>query len=121
MVDTVNKKGTVLEVIDVIEEHKGGDALGLYIGEHCSWTDYFVITTANSTTHLKSLHKFVRAYLKERNIEPLSRQKFIQDDTWILIDCGFFVIHMMSEETRTFYELEKLWFMGEVIYSSKSS
>ena len=57
MVDTANKKETVLEIIDVIEEHKGGDTVGLFIGAHCSWTDYFVIATASSSAHLKSLNK----------------------------------------------------------------
>lgn len=121
MVDTVNKKATVLEIFQVIEEHKGEDPVGLFIGEQCSWTDYFIIATATSATHLKSLGKHVKAFLKEREIEPLTRQRYLDDDSWILIDCGYFVVHIMSREKRDFYELEKLWFLGEVIYSSKSS
>jgi len=121
MVDTASKKDSVLKVIDIIEEHKGTDTMGLYIGDHCSWTDYFIITTVSSSTHLKSLYRFVRGYLKENNIELNSREKSIEDDSWVLLDCGYFVVHFMDNEKREFYELEKLWYMGEVIYSSKSS
>ncbi len=121
MVDTASKKETVLKIVEVLAEHKGNDILGLSIGDHCSWTDYFIIVTATSTAHLKSLHKYVRQFLRKHGIEPLSRQKVIEDDTWILIDCGCFVVHIMDKEKRLFYELEKLWYMGEVIYPSKSS
>ena len=44
------------------------------------------------------------------------------DSGWILLDCGNFIIHIMNQEKRAFYELEKLCFPGpEVSYSSKSS
>ena len=121
MVDTAIRKETVLDVIKLILDHKGIDVLGLSIGHVCSWTDYFIIATATSGTHLKSLHKYVRSFLKENGIETLGKHKYIEDDTWVLIDCGYFVVHLMDEEKRNFYELEKLWYMGEVIYSSKSS
>ena len=121
MVDTASKKDTVLKIVEVLAEHKGNNILSLFIRDHCSWTDYFIIVTASSTAHLKSLQKYVRQFLKTHGIEPLSRQKIIEDDTWVLIDCGYFVVHIMDEEKRLFYELEKLWYMGEVIYPSKSS
>ena len=121
MVDTASKKDTVLKIVEVLTEHKGNNILSLSIGDYCSWTDFFIIVTASGSAHLKSLQKYVRQFLKIHGIEPLSRQKIIENDTWVLIDCGYFVVHIMDEEKRLFYELEKLWYMGEVIYPSKSS
>ncbi len=39
----------------------------------------------------------------------------------MLVDCGSFVVHLMEREKRDFYELEKLWFMAEEVYSSSSA
>jgi ribosomal silencing factor RsfS len=43
------------------------------------------------------------------------------EEGWILLDCGRFVIHLMDQEHRAFYELEKLWFRSQALYSSNSS
>jgi ribosome-associated protein len=86
------------------------------------WTDYFVITTATSATHMKALGRHIREFLDERSVEPLRRRKQVTDDAWHLVDCGDFVVHVMSAESRAFYELERLWYSGtELYHSSKSS
>jgi ribosomal silencing factor RsfS len=39
----------------------------------------------------------------------------------VLIDCSSFVIHLMEQDKREFYELEKLWFSGKRLYESSGS
>ena len=121
MVDTA-KSDLVVELARMLEEHNGIDTVVLDIHEHSSWTDFFVISTARSATHMQGLFRFVRRFLSDHKIEPLRRHKRVSDDGWLLVDCGNFVIHLMSEEVRAFYELERLWFSGVVLFhSSKSS
>jgi ribosome-associated protein len=43
---------------------------------------------------------------------PDDEQEFDADD-WKLLDCGDFVVHLMSSRAREFYDLEKLWFQAE--------
>ena len=121
MVDTV-KSETVRALAEFIEEHQGDGTIALDISEQSSWTDFFVITTVRSKTHMRGLVRYVKEFLQQRDISEMRRHKKISDDGWMLIDCGDVVIHLMEQDVREFYELERLWFAGKVIYqSSKSS
>ncbi len=122
MADTVKTKENVLEIARLLEDHKGQDTIALYIGKQSSFTDYFIITTVNSEAHLKGLNRELMNYLSSKSIKPFHRTKGISEENWLLIDCGDFVIHLMNSEMRKFYELERLWYMGNTVFhSSKSS
>jgi len=120
MDDTV--KNDVLAIAGILEEHRAEQVVALYIGEMSDWTDYFIISTVRSAAHLKGLLRRLNEYLNERSITPLKPRKLHNRDAgWVLIDCGQFVVHLMDREHREFYELEKLWFKNQPVYSSKSS
>lgn len=120
MEDTV--RNDVLDIARLLEDHRAEQVTALYIGEMSDWTDYFIITTVRSTAHLKGLLRMLNEAFLEKSITPLKSRKLHNRETgWVLIDCGRFVIHLMDREHREFYELEKLWFKNELIYSSKSS
>jgi len=115
-------RNSVLEIARLLEEHRGEDVKALYIGGMSSWTDYFIISTVRSSTHLRGLLRSLEEYLSEHQIQPLTpRKRSRRDEGWILIDCGDFVVHLLDQQHRDFYELEKLWFRNELIYSSESS
>ncbi|MDX9801412.1 MAG: ribosome silencing factor [Spirochaetia bacterium] len=123
MEDIANRKEKVVKIAEFIDTLKAADTIVLDLTKHgSSWTDYFIITTVNSAVQLKGIYKQLQAELEVQGIDPLWRQKRIDNDKWVLIDCEYFVIHLMDRESRDFYELEKLWFNSEIIYQiSKSS
>ncbi|MFW5711603.1 MAG: ribosome silencing factor [Spirochaetia bacterium] len=121
MVDTVKSRDAAMEVGQMIDEHKGENTVVIDVREQSSWTSFFVISTVNSVGHLKGLTRRIKNFLTEKDVNVLHRHKRIADDGWELIDCGFMVIHLMSQEMREFYDLEKLWFSGETVYQSSSS
>jgi ribosome-associated protein len=112
-----------LAVARLVEEHLGEDVLVLDVGEAAGWTDYFVIATVGSSTRRRGVLRALGAYLEARDIVPLNHRRHQADEGegWILLDCGRLVIHLMDPEARAFYELEKLWFRSQALYSSKSS
>ena len=121
MEDTV-LNNTAIEIAQFIDDHKGLDTKVIDIKDQNSWTNVFIITTVNSHTHLQGIFKYLRKFLSQKGISILHRQKKITDQGWFLIDCGFIVIHLMNKDKREFYDLEKLWFSGKLLYqSSKSS
>ena len=84
-----------------LEDHKCTDVLVIDMENECSWTDAFVIGTVSSVGHLRGV---VHQLWGELN-----------DLGWELIDCGDIVIHLMSDELRSFYNLEKLWKATETL------
>ncbi len=96
-------------------EKKAIDPKVLELGELIGITDYFLICSASSGRQVRTIvdeiEKSVKGTLglRPRGVEGLS------DASWVLIDYGSVVIHVMSEEARAFYALEKLWSDAQLI------
>ena len=102
-----------LEIAKLLQDEKASDVTVLNVSGLNSWTDYFVIATVNSATHSQGLYKSVKDYVAENAMEiHRTTRKSPQGDDWNLVDLGNVVVHLMSEEARGFYELEKLWHAG---------
>jgi len=111
---------------NLLREHKGADVLVLDLREMAAWTDFFVIATATSNTHLDGLERHIKEFCNERGIEILRRSRKpnvshrmritagarSQEDEWRIIDLGSTVIHLMSRQAREFYDLERLYSMA---------
>ena len=110
-------KEKAIEIAQLLKDYKAQAIIGLDVSQLNSWTDYFVIATTNSATHSKGLFKQIKDYIKENDLEMIvPKQKIPDGFDWSLIDLGIIVIHLMSEEARDFYNLEKLWQAGEQIF-----
>ena len=105
-----------VEIAKLITDGKGRNVTLLDISGLNSWADYFVIATVTSSAQQQGLAKQIKDYIKENDLEihPTNRRSPNGED-WELIDLGNIVIHLMSEQAREFYNLEKLWFKGKVI------
>lgn len=92
-----------------LTDHKGQEVSLIDVSEDCSWTDCFIICTVTSLGHLRGLAHEIWAEIDSLGLQVNNRHKAVGDDGWELIDCGDIVIHLMSQEMRDFYSLEKLW------------
>lgn len=95
-------------IVSILNDNKAKDIDTLAISNISDFADTMIICTATSTRHCSSLHKNLVDELKELGISPLNRHN-ASDQRWVLLDYCDVVVHIMLEETRHFYELEKLW------------
>ena len=73
-----------------------------------SITDYMVIVTGTSSTHLKALADSVSKSVKDAGQEVLGMEGKLASE-WVLVDLGGVVLHLMLAPVRTLYNLEELW------------
>ena len=94
---------------DQAMEKLGGDVVALNVRDISSVADYFIIVTATSVPHLKAL----TGHLEEEVKKEFQRRALAVDgepsSEWVLIDFGSVLVHIMGEEARSKYDLERLW------------
>ena len=91
-----------------LDDRKGVDIALLEIAEVTTLADHFLICTGTSNTHVKALCDSVEEALDNAG-EPALRREGHRGGTWVLLDYGCLVVHVFTEETRQFYDLERLW------------
>ena len=109
-----------LELGKLLDEHRGIKVMVLDMRPLEFWTDFFVIATVTSNTHLSGLERHVKDFVRENDLEILHRSRRpAANDDWCLLDLGGIVIHLMTAEVRSFFELERLWGAAPLIYEGK--
>ena len=116
-----------VELGKLLADHHGADVVVMDMRNLNFWTDFFVITTVTSNTHLMGLERHIKDFVRDNGLEILHRSRRPKiDDEWCLLDLGGIVVHLMTARVRSFFELERLWSAASLIYqgeahSSKSS
>ena len=85
------------------------DILVLDVGGVLGIAEMFVIASAGNTRQSKAVADEVELRLAEFDGSKPLRTEGMDDRQWILLDYGDIVVHVFVEETREFYELERLW------------
>ena len=91
-----------------LDGKKGKDIKLIRIDKITTLAEYFVICTGTSNTQINALGDEVEKELTLAGEEPLHREGY-RGGTWVLLDYGCVVVHVFMEETRKFYDLERLW------------
>lgn len=94
--------------ISVLEDLKGIDIAIIDVKSLTSLTDYMIICTGRSTTHLQAIAENLVMKAKSQHLSFIHREGD-RDSDWVLIDLGDVVVHVMLANTRSFYSIEELW------------
>lgn len=109
-------------VLERLDDLKAQDVTVIDVKGKSPLTDLLVIATGTSTRHVKSLADAVEMKAKEAGHMPLGSEGE-NGSEWVLVDLNDIILHVMTAETRDFYNLEKLWGVGarETENSSESA
>jgi ribosome-associated protein len=98
----------VARAVDLLFDRKANDVVVMDLREVSSATDYFVVASGTSDTHVSSIADHVVDELKKEGNRPLNVEGE-RGGRWILIDYFSFVVHVFHPAAREFYQLERLW------------
>jgi ribosome-associated protein len=102
----------IKDLLVLLEKKEAIEPVVLNMSKTRLLTDYFVICTANSNIHMKSLRDEVVEFFNEKGKEIIYYDRGEGYD-WILIDAGDIVVHIFTKSAREFYDLEHLWIDAE--------
>jgi ribosome-associated protein len=71
-------------------------------------TDYFVIASGTSDTHVRAVAEHVMEQLKKEGVR-VHHVEGLTQGRWVLLDYIDFVVHVFHPTLREFYQLERLW------------
>jgi ribosome-associated protein len=95
-------------VVDASEDKKANYVSTLDLRGKTLIADFFVICSGTSNIHIRAIADGIMEALEKLG----HRQKALEgysEASWILLDYGDVIAHIMSEEQRDFYKLERLW------------
>lgn len=90
------------------EEKKGEDVLLLDVSKLTIISDYFLIITARSHSQIQAIANNIEEKLAKFNYKLMSKEGFVMN-SWVVLDFGNLVIHIMRKEERDYYKLERFW------------
>src|SRR4051812_9726958 len=93
-------------------EHKANDVVILDLRDVSDMTDFFVIASGTSDTHVRALGEHVLEELKREGAGTGAAAHHVEGLTqgrWVLLDYVDFVVHLFHPTLRSFYQLERLW------------
>ncbi|MBN1232373.1 MAG: ribosome silencing factor [Candidatus Coatesbacteria bacterium] len=91
----IEKKAMDLNVIDLREME--------YV------TDFFIIATGFNEVHIQAIADHILRLTKGTIYKPWHKEGITPGSTWVCLDFGDIVFHIMSKEKRNYYNLESLW------------
>lgn len=97
-----------VETARALSDKKAEHVVLLHVTRVSPITDYMLLATATSRPHLEALEVELDKAAKEFNLKPLHRAR-PQSDVWRVVDYGGVIVHIMTEEARRLYALEKIY------------
>ena len=92
----------------ILDNKKAKDLTAIHTTEQTILSDYFLICTGTSTTHVKALAEELEFEMKNKHgILPKGVEG--RATGWILLDYGTVLVHVFLQEQREYYNLERLW------------
>lgn len=105
----VSSRDLAVLAAQAMDEKLATDVVVLPVGDVLAITEYFVIASASNKRQVKALTDAVLTAVRDLTGRSPLRSEGVGEQQWVLIDYGDVVVHVFADETRRFYEIERLY------------
>ncbi len=96
-----------------LDTKKAENLTAMRVEDLTALTEYFLIATATSNTHVRALTDEVEETLEEAGEKPHHIEG--KSSGWIVLDYRSVIVHIFTPEMREFYDLDRIWSDGEAV------
>ena len=96
-------------------EYKANDVVLLNLRGVTDMTDFFIVASGTSDTHVRSIGQRVLEDMKYKEGAVAHHVEGLEQGRWVLLDYVDFVVHIFHPTLRNFYQLERLWSDAESV------
>ncbi|MBE9095672.1 ribosome silencing factor [Tychonema sp. LEGE 07203] len=108
-------RGLILTAAQAADERKAVDIVLLCVAEVCYLADYFAIFTGFSNVQVRAISQAIADQVEEEWGRLPLRTQGLSDASWVVMDYGDAIIHILKPQEREFYNLEAFWGHAERI------
>lgn len=114
---SLNSNELARNIVDIIEEKQATEIVMLDVSEQTSIADYFVIATVDNERQGNAIRDELHEKLHiQQRVRPLNHEGMQESGGgWVLLDYGDVILHLFTDETREYYNLEELWQKANVV------
>ncbi len=105
---TAETKEILVSAANAAREKLGEDLVALDVTEPFALAEIFLIVSAKNERQAQAIAEEIEDELLKQKLKPRFREGR-EAGRWILLDFGDLVVHVMHEQEREFYSLERLW------------
>lgn len=99
-------------MISSLEDSKGEDIVSIDMNGKSALADHMVIVSGRSNRHVNAVAEHLLRDIKDHGLGN-AKVEGLQNGDWVLIDTGDIIIHIFRPEVRSFYNIEKMWTVGD--------
>ena len=107
----MDSKAKAKLICETLLSKKAHDVLKIDVSEQTILADYFIIASGKSSPQVKALAEYSMEAVENAGGE-IRRKEGLTDCRWVVVDFGDVILHVFHDETRLFYNLERLWANG---------
>lgn len=89
-------------------DKKAERIIALDVSAHLPLADVFLIASGSNERQVVAIAEGVEEALAEHDAKALRREG-VREGRWALLDFNDVIVHVMHDEDRTYYDLERLW------------
>ncbi|MDR0786915.1 MAG: ribosome silencing factor [Gemmatimonadota bacterium] len=105
---TAELPAQVARAVELLLDRKAEDVVLLDLRDVSAATDFFIVATGRSDTHVSAIGDFVAEELRKEGVRAFGVEG-MRSGRWVLLDYVDFVVHIFHPAAREFYQLERLW------------